>query len=227
MASVKAHTSALDDIRPLLLAGGLSTRMGTPKHLLPWIDGKPSYQHTLEALRRACPGARTLYVSLRNEEQYRSFSVDNAVSVTADIQPIYDSAGDGAFKGCGSVNGPAAGLLAAHAFSPKTTWLAVGCDYPLLTASALEQLIREYVPPVTCFTNAEGFTEPLLAIWSPAALDTLQRNVMEGRSGPCATIKKSKGKVIRPTDEVWIFGANTKEEWDSAKLMAERQRTNK
>lgn len=64
--------------------------------------------------------------------------------------------------------GPAAGLLAAHALSPDAAFLVVECDYPLLAAEAVGQLIAAHVDasaprlsPVTGFVNSDGFGERL------------------------------------------------------------------
>ncbi|KAL8336011.1 hypothetical protein RB601_000041 [Gaeumannomyces tritici] len=58
------HQKRPPPLRPLLLAGGRSTRMGSPKHLLPMPDGRPLYQHLAEALQAACPECPAVHVSL-------------------------------------------------------------------------------------------------------------------------------------------------------------------
>jgi len=227
MTSGTSESSAQADIRPLLIAGGRSTRMGTAKHLLRWINDRPLYQHSLEKLHGACPASDTLYISLRDVGQWLELK-DSSLGSTR-IQPIYDSTGLVSqvepSNSNNESNGPAAGLLAAYNFSPTTTWLIAGCDYPLLTTAALQQLVKEYVPAVTCFSNSKGWCEPLLAIWSPAALQQLQENVLRGRSGPSCVIQSLGGKVIRPKEEDWIFGANTKQEWNVAMQMARKRKT--
>ena len=213
-------------LKPLLIAGGLSTRMGTAKHLLACEDGRSLYQHTLEQLHIACPKAEILYISLRDESQLASLDLDHARLNLPPIQPLYDD--DDSTRpasASGKSQGPAAGLLAAYEYSPVTTWLVAGCDYPLLTASAFQRLIQEYVRPVTCYSNAQGYCEPLLAIWGPAALKRLQDNVARGKLGPSNVIREMGGKMIRPEDESWIMGANTKEEWDAAMEIARSKKT--
>lgn len=203
------------DVKPLLIAGGLSTRMGSPKHLLLFPDGRPLYQHTLEHLHRACPSAEIIHVSLREESQWESLETTVADLGSLRVQPIYDKVRNpyGTTSWC---TGPAAGLLSAYASSPITTWLVAGCDYPLLTAEALQELLQNYVTPITCFANADGYCEPLLGIWSPAALESLKQAVAKGRFGPSNVVRELGGKLVRPTEEQWILGTNSREEWDAA-----------
>ncbi|KAJ0159753.1 hypothetical protein CTA2_9172, partial [Colletotrichum tanaceti] len=59
----------LPAMRPLLLAGGKSTRMGTPKHLLRMPDGTPLYRRQLQLLRVIFPEPHTIYISLAQESE--------------------------------------------------------------------------------------------------------------------------------------------------------------
>ena len=196
------------NIKPLLIAGGYSPRMGAPKHLLPHKDGRPAYQHALEHLMNTFPLTDTFYISLRDEDQTSDMDLAGSHKISKHVEPIYDPTN--------VPLGPAAGLIAAHICAPSATWLIVGCDYPLLTVHTLQQLVNEYVPPVTCFGNQHGLAEPLLAIWSPQALGRLAENVAAGKCGPNMTVEELDGKILTPHDENWIFGANTSEDWDVA-----------
>lgn len=168
------------NIKPLLIAGGFPPRIETPKHLMPHKDGRPAYQHTLEHLMNALPLTDTFYISLRDEHQTSDMDLAGSHKISKHVEPTYDPT---------SVPlGPAAGLIAAHVCAPSATWLVVGCDYPLLTAHTLQQLVKEYVPPVTCIGNEQGFLKPLLAIWSPQALGRLAENVAAGKCGPSMTV---------------------------------------
>jgi molybdopterin-guanine dinucleotide biosynthesis protein A len=125
------------------------------------------------------------------------------------LEPIFD------LEEYGDI-GPAAGLLAAHAAHPAATLLVLGCDYSLLPPAALQQLILEYEPPLTCFVNTEGFTEPLIAVWSPEALEALVEEVREGRSGLNRVLGMLSGKKVSPLRDTWITRCNTREEWEEA-----------
>ena len=197
------------DIKPLLVAGGSSIRMGAPKHLLPHKDGRPAYQHTLEHLMKALPLTDTFYISLRDEDQISHMDLAGSHKISKHVEPIYDPTFN-------IPMGPAAGLIAAHICAPSATWLVVGYDYPLLTPRTLQQLLNEYVPPVTCFGNQDGFVDPLLAVWSPHALGRLLENVAAGKCGPSMTVEELDGKILTPRDGSETFGAETPEDWDVA-----------
>ncbi|OBT84511.1 hypothetical protein VE02_06771 [Pseudogymnoascus sp. 03VT05] len=201
------------EIKPLLLIGGQSSRMGSRKELLILPDGRLALQHALDTLWCITCNATSVYLSVRDESQLDAIRFARqkraqSQSLRPKIVCIFDNQDEDI--------GPAAGLLAAHAMFPNATFLVLGCDYPLLSPAALEQLISEYVPPVTCFSNEERFSEPLIAVWAPEALEKLKENVKRGRNGLNAVVKELGGKNIKPLRKEWIKGTNTKKEWDEA-----------
>lgn len=133
--------------------------------------------------------------------------------------------------------GPASGLLAAHQQDENSCWFVTGCDYPLIESAALRQLYRAQeskYAAVTCFINDEGFFEPLLAIWTPPALQVLHQSMLsalsEGRRlGPNQAIRALdrmpliqsglKAKYIsnlcqvQPENSRWIRNVNTPQDW--------------
>lgn len=227
--SILAASSNEDiNIIPLLCIGGQSSRMGTRKELLQFPDGLLAFEHALITIHHSIPTAFTIYVSLHDESQLggiqfrldfanRSASPTQFPAETSDeyshssrppaLETILDS------PDLGDI-GPAAGLLAAHVAHPTATLLVLGCDYPLLPPAALQQLMLEYEPPLTCFVNAEGITEPMIAIWSPEALHSLAEEVTKGYSGLNRVVSILGGKKVRPLRETWIKGCNSREEWE-------------
>jgi len=210
---------------PLLLAGGRSTRMGRAKHLLQMPDGRPLYQHQLDLLRAACPEAPVLYVSLARDSLtdplLRSGDV-SAGTPGCKLEIIYDLQDN---SEADISAGPAAGLLAAHHAHPDSTWLVLACDYPLMTSDALVRLRSSYQAPVTCFRNAEGFCEPLVAVWSPVALARLAANHAKVQSGPQSVVRDLGGLMLMPEttmaqsgarDAMVLWNVNTEAEWQIA-----------
>ncbi|KAF2810687.1 uncharacterized protein BDZ99DRAFT_347971, partial [Mytilinidion resinicola] len=148
-----------------LLAGGDSTRMGSPKHLLPDADGTPFYLGRLKMLRQSFPEAQHLCLLLRDDSQRPSICIppDMDVHVLS-----VDASGRASRQ-----RGPALTIFAAFSFDQRCCWLVIPCDYPFLAAPELRHLRAQYRDPVTCFKNSQGLTEPLVAMWSPKALSHL------------------------------------------------------
>lgn len=190
-----------------ILCGGQSSRMGQPKHNLFLSDKRSIVSHVIERARSARSGMPAVHISLRAEDQSFQTAVDDGV------QFLYDSDA----HPTGRVDlGPAAGLLAAHHRHPTAHWLVIACDYPLLRVSDLRHLIESYESPLTCFENAEGWPEPLLAIWSPLALQALERNVQTGMTGPIKTLKTLQTKRLKALHEPSLLNANTPADWEAA-----------
>lgn len=219
----------MEYLKPLLLAGGKSSRMGTRKELLCLNGHEPMYKQLISILHAACPESDTIFLSVRDSEYTKGLQDGGKVSGAnkdqltlhvdgspLTVQIIYDHESGEEPKENRDI-GPAAGLLSAHRQDPSATWLVTACDYPFLTATALQSLRHGSTGAVvTCFMNADGFFEPLLGIWTPDALQALQRNVDQGLLGPSAVVKKLGGRTIRPADEQWLFNTNDWTEWKEA-----------
>ena len=126
-----------------VLAGGKSTRMGEPKHLLD-RNGKTWLEHTVELLRLVA---------------------DQTVIVGADTLPenlqscvrLHDVP---------KVDGPMAGILAAMRWAPQASLLVAACDLPRLSIDALRWLLTTRTPGIwATLPRLQGKTnvEPLLA----------------------------------------------------------------
>lgn len=205
-------------IKALILAGGKSTRLGRPKHLLQTPSGERLYERQTRLLQSVVPDA-AIHVSLARESELDEIlsklpvtcgsHEENATprSVLFDEHPNTGR----------ESSGPASGLLAAHALDPAATWLVLACDYPLLPAKAVQRLLEEPgEPPVVCYRSADGFCEPLLGIWRPSALRVLAERVGEGRLSASSAVRASGGRVLEAPAgcEWWFSNVNTAEDWD-------------
>ncbi|KAF5000049.1 hypothetical protein FGRMN_2060 [Fusarium graminum] len=124
VSSTSQPTTQQNVLKPLILAGGKSTRMGSPKHLLLMPDGRPLYRHQIDVLRGACPKAKTIYVSLAQDSEMDEYLEDNNTTSHGvnggenNIGIIFDTEISEAEES----KGPAAGLLAAFEHDPQATW---------------------------------------------------------------------------------------------------------
>lgn len=211
-------------MKALLLAGGQSSRMGSRKELLCLPDGTPLFIHMITLLHQALPESEHIYLSLRDRSKLKDLVIPGKVSQKSDEHIVVHSEGgpvsvqvlfdNDLVQGDYGEIGPAKGLLRAHEISPSCPWLVVACDYPFLCAGALDQLLQEYSGSVTVFCNIDGYSEPLVGIWRPEALDALRRAVENGITGPSFVVRQLGGYLIRPECNKWLTNVNTPEEWE-------------
>lgn len=236
-------------VRSLILVGGLSSRMGTPKHALLLPVGPASERveqpllvilllrhHELHSQMENADSA--ICIAIRDQHQREDVQRLLALHELPQNMHVCYILDDH------TVSGPTAGLLAAHLHDHNSSWLVTGCDYPLLSVAALKQLSTSHMttdPTLTCFINSEGYPEPLLAVWTPKALDVLRDLAIRARSeghrlGPTHVIRVLqqpqrhadtslpgvfKVDMIKPFDITWLTNVNTPEEWCELENMLE------
>lgn len=211
-------------LKLLLIIGGQPSHMESPKELLPFPDGRLAFEHALSTLHSAVPSASTIYVSIHDQSiraEIDSRLKDSGSIFTSQIPTSHDDDGHSnvlpslqVLNGSGQDVSPTAGIIAAHSLHPNSIWLVLSCDYPLLPASALQQLILEYSSPVTCFVNEDGAAQPLLGIWSPEALSRLRNDLEHDNSELNYVVKEVDGKLVRPLRDLWIRRCDTMAEWE-------------
>jgi molybdopterin-guanine dinucleotide biosynthesis protein A len=169
--------SKKDDVRsrpaglPLsvaVLAGGMSTRMGTDKALLPLVEGgAPLLQLALE---RVAPLTDDLFVVASDRPAYARFGV----RLVPDRRPA-----------CGTLGGIATAVAAArHEFV-----LVVACDMPLLSRPLLRYMRdvpRDYdvLVPALAGESRQGrgtIMQTLHAIYSRNCLEPIERRLDQGQ----------------------------------------------
>ena len=195
----------------LLLAGGMSRRMGTDKAALRF--------------------AGTTLIE-RSWALLQPFVVDARVSVRADqatdsLRSLFPLLPDAA--GC---RGPAAGLLSAHEVFPQAAWLVIACDMPLLDSAHLEALVagRDPQRDATVWQAAgAAFPEPLCAIYEPATLAAFRAHVAAGgKPSPSDWLAARSTKQLDPAgsgrDSEWLRSANTPEEFAAMVRQAPEER---
>ncbi|MCD4747870.1 MAG: molybdopterin-guanine dinucleotide biosynthesis protein B [Thermoanaerobaculales bacterium] len=153
--------------RPLfggLLIGGLSRRMGSPKHLIE-LAGKTMLEKVFGVLE---PGVDRVVLLGSGE----------VPPVLSGLKQLPDTPDAGA--------GPLAALVTALRWAPRAGWLVVACDMPKLTPEALAWLERERGPGrwVVLPKDSEGRPEPLLAVYEPQSGHLLEGLVARGCRAP-------------------------------------------
>jgi len=180
-----------------VLIGGASRRMGSPKHIL--NVGSRSLLSMVAAVLR-----------LRAER----IVVLGGGEIPEDAGPL-DQLGDAP----GSGEGPLAGLLTAFRWAPRACWVVGACDMPGISVEALAWLIDQRCPGCWAVIprDAEGRTQPTLALYEPQAGALIGSLVSRGLKAPRALAQWPE--VHTPTipdalSRAWL-NVNTPEEFEA------------
>lgn len=160
--------SSVAEVVGLLLAGGLSRRMGGGDKSLRPLDGQPVLQRVIE---RARPQVSTLLLNANGDPgRFASFGLP----VLADVVPDH----------AGPLAGVLTGLEWAAVHRPDCPWLlSIATDTPFFPLDLAERLLAATVAEGTALACAAsgGRTHPVFGLW-PVALAGVLREalVVEG-----------------------------------------------
>ena len=169
--------------------------MGSDKAFLDY-HGKPQYAFLADILRGL------------NIETFISCRAEQASEFIENQEVITDSFLD---------LGPYGAILSAFRHDPNAAWLVLACDLPLLDVGTLQFLIDNRNPHkiATSFKSpesAEGFPEPLIAIWEPRAYPTLLHFLAQGISCPRKVLINSDIELLTSSVSKALTNVNTLEE---------------
>lgn len=192
----------LDATTAVLLAGGQSSRMGTPKHRLT-LDGFPFWEHTLYALR-SFPQAAVSVAEFQEEFAGR-------LSQWKDEQ-----------VGLGPISGLEKALMTAQ--TPFV--LLVPCDTPFLCQDVLLYLMAQWEEGYDCLVVQEkAHLNPLIGIYSVRMLPAVQQAKQQGKRCMAAVLDAVRTKKVAIPSE-WedaVRNLNTPEEYENALCIHARQ----
>jgi len=143
----------------LYLAGGQSSRMGSPKWALNHSAGVSFLDHATEQLEKLCEQVFVSTASHLSDISYEQICDDN--SGTSNL-------------------GPLGGLLAAHLAHPETDWLVLACDLPAMHASELTQLLNQEGEIVAFANPIDGVPEATATLYRALALKKLKAHLTKG-----------------------------------------------
>jgi len=152
----------IPSINGLILAGGKSQRMGKDKGNINYYN-KPHRTYLAELIAPFC---RETFISINETLPENSFKT------------ITDT-----FVGMG----PMGAILSAFQYNPDVAWLVLACDYPLMNAATIQQLVDHRNPSktATAFQSVENeFPEPLITIYEPKSYAVLLQFLAQGYACP-------------------------------------------
>jgi len=158
----------------LLLSGGKSSRMGTPKALL-MVNGST----LIDTVARA--GA---------DFDERILSVNDPSIHTPDgfvrVEDVY--------RGCGPMGGIHAALLAANCDALVTA----PCDAPFYSKALAEYLVQQYEPELDALVlhDSTGRMHPLCGVYTKRCLPVLEKHLTTGRFKLMRMLEEVRLKTI-------------------------------
>lgn len=195
---ISEENKSIPPINGLVLAGGKSIRMGTPKDLLNW-HGKEQRYFAADLLAPFC---EEVFISCRQDQ-------------LEDFDPDYRALTDTFLN-----MGPFGGILSALRSQRDKAWLVVACDLPLLDKRSLEFLIRSrnHQKAATTYESPfDGLPEPLITIWEPKSYPLLLNFLGTGNTCPRKVLINSDTLILKPHDPDALMNVNTPEEAEKAK----------
>jgi molybdopterin-guanine dinucleotide biosynthesis protein A len=159
-----------------ILAGGQARRMGGTNKATLHVGELRIVDRQLTLLRQVADPV--FIVSSAHHEAFSALGID----VVPDAIPEA---------------GPLGGIYTALVSSPHPRTLVVACDMPFLTLPLLHHLTRDTQADVVIPRSAAGY-EPLCAVWSTAAADTIRRRIERGQLKAGLVVEELRVEEIGP-----------------------------
>jgi molybdenum cofactor guanylyltransferase len=189
------------NINGLVLAGGMSSRLGRDKSAVDWHGAEQQY-YLADLLTPFC---KEVFISKRKNQQ-------NEMATHYKI--LVDS-----YEGIG----PYGAILSAFEFRPERAWLVVACDLPLLDKDTLAHLLknRDTAKMATTFQSPhDGLPEPLITIWEPKSYSLLLGYLSEGLTCPRkALIRANDACILQVPNADALLNVNTPEDFAKAEQL--------
>jgi molybdopterin-guanine dinucleotide biosynthesis protein A len=187
----------------IVLAGGRSTRMGTPKAWMPF-------------------GPETM---LQRVVRLLGEVVDPIVVVAADGQdlpalPLGVRVTRDEREGRGPLEALRAGLKALPASSDAA--YATSCDVPLLVPDFVRQMLRLAAQYDVAVMEIDGFTHPLSAVYRPSTLPRIEELLAADRLRPAFLFESVRTRRVAPSEMTadpelrTLRNLNTRDEYERA-----------
>ncbi len=186
-----------NDLYGLVICGGESLRMGTDKSLINY-HGKPQRYYLNELLQSFC---EKVCISC-NKSQAKEMEAGYEIIIDA---PQYQN------------TGPMAALLSAYEKYPDKSFLAIGCDYPFIGKTEIQDLIdaRDKTSIAVCYQNRESITEPLLALYEKEIFQLMKNNFAQQKYSLRYFLDEINAKKIFAKGEDALRSIDTPEEVES------------
>ncbi|MGG3279182.1 molybdenum cofactor guanylyltransferase [Paenibacillus solani] len=168
------------DTLGIVLAGGLSSRYGSPKAFAQ-ADGMAYYEIAVNALI----GISSQVIIVAREEHRECYHPET--NVVTDVEP---------FCGCG----PLAGIYSAMTFYPALRYAVLPCDMPYMHPEVMETLVKYCADEDVIAVQADGMYHPLVAIFDQRIKSTIRQSLELGQYSVMRLLKQVKTTWIQANE---------------------------
>ena len=198
------------DITAVILAGGMSRRLGRNKALEPF-EGEPLIWR---AISRMSQVGESVIVIVNEPERAAELNLPEGVATSVDKYPDK-----------GSLGGIVTGLLAA-----STEWSAFcACDMPFLNIALYEYLASQRTGYDAVVPVVEGRPEPTHALYSQVCIGPIKERLVANDLKISSFFSDVRVRLV-PEEEIRgldpdllsFFNVNTQEDLDTAVRLAKR-----
>lgn len=182
-------------INGIILSGGQSSRMATPKSLLSY-HGKPQYIYLSTLLKPLCA---EVFVSCKEEQ----------VGLYSDAKVIAD---DHKYNNQGPITGIGSAMQ-----QTGSALLVLGCDYPLVTEKHLKMLLkaRDKSADGVVFVKEDLRPEPLIGIFEYRLFEAIAHEIEKGKGSVSKLIEAHNFVRIVPKDAAFLTSFDTPEQFQN------------
>lgn len=170
----------------ILLVGGLSSRMGRDKAMLPLMvdDERPGSTFVTSLATLLCERCREVVLVARDEEhaeRYRHLDLPTCVRVVVDVE-----------KDKGPLMGLYSGLRAINASHA----LVSAVDMPFVQLAVLDFLLAQPLDDAITLPFLAGAPQVLLAVYPRTLLPVIEMGLRAGRRGPRSLLEQARVRYV-------------------------------
>lgn len=182
-------------MKTVLLIGGKSSRMGSPKHLLK-LNNKTFFDLLSETLEQIAP----LYISCSQNNQIPSCSYPVIIDQYASIGPM-----NGLYSSLSALN---------------DSILVVPCDHPFITSNHLKQFITYDDEKIDALILVhQGKAYPTIGLYHPSCIDAMKRSIFENNYRMMHLLSKLNTKYVEASKigltEIELANINTPSDYQN------------
>lgn len=181
----------------IVLAGGMSRRMGKDKALLP-IDGRPMIRSLAQSL---IPLSKDVIVSVSDGERHEELKP----ALPAGVRVVYDERPG---------QGPLMGIYAGLKASETDVNLVVACDTPEIDPGFITEM-RSYAGDhdVVAAVDNEGRPNALLAMYRRSVIPLVKRQLDEGLRKIVLFYPQCRVKYVPLREGAWYRNINSMDDY--------------